>query len=321
MFGKKKIGIALSGGAARGLAHIGVLLVLDEIGVEISAVSGCSMGAIIGAIYSLGISLQDIINYIKNTDWKGFLLFSAFGLSRAGILNDKKVDEVLTKFLGKKTFDDCIKPFCCVAVDIISGKKIVINSGSLKEAVRASISVPGIFAPVYKNGGILVDGGVIEPLPTEAIQIFNCNFIIASSIIFEKESDFDLANEIKKSTNPSISSENVIQKEKFSKKSNNINTNINIINIGNKVNNIDKRVCEGINIRKLSIQTILDKSMSIMHGQMVKSYLEKAHIVIEPKVGQFGFFDLAKGEKIIQAGRKAAERKIPEIKQKLKLRQ
>lgn len=288
IFGKRKIGIALSGGSARGISHIGVLQVLEELGVKFSAISGCSMGAIIGAIYSLGINLEEVINFIKTTDWRGFLLFSAFGLSRAGVLNDKRVDEVLTKFLGNKTFDDCVIPFCCVAVDIITGKKHVINSGSLKEAVRASISVPGIFAPVYKDGGLLVDGGVLEPLPTEAIQIFNCNFIIASSISFERESFYEDYKKNKKNL--------VVNEKKLKLKDTKLN---------------DK------DLKKLSIQTILDKSLSIMHSQMVKSYAQKANILIEPRVGEFGFFDFAKSEKIIQAGRIAAERKIPEIKKKL----
>ncbi len=288
IFGKRKIGIALSGGSARGISHIGVLQVLEELGVKFSAISGCSMGAIIGAIYSLGINLEEVINFIKTTDWRGFLLFSAFGLSRAGVLNDKRVDEVLTKFLGNKTFDDCVIPFCCVAVDIITGKKHVINSGSLKEAVRASISVPGIFAPVYKDGGLLVDGGVLEPLPTEAIQIFNCNFIIASSISFERESFYGDYKKNKKNL--------VVNEKKLKLKDTKLN---------------DK------DLKKLSIQTILDKSLSIMHSQMVKSYAQKANILIEPRVGEFGFFDFAKSEKIIQAGRIAAERKIPEIKKKL----
>ena len=280
IFGKKKIGVALSGGAARGLAHIGVLQVLESLGVEISAVSGCSMGAIVGALYSLGVELTEMENYVKNTDWKNFLIFSVLALSRAGIVNDHKVDEVFNKFMGDRTFEDCKKPFCCVAADIISGKKVILKSGSLKEAVRASISVPGIFPPVHKGGELLVDGGLIEPLPTEAIRELDCNFIIASSIVFESEDESALEN-----TGPDFL---------FKKNQN--------------------------NIKKMSIQTILDKSMNIVQAQITKSYAEKADIVIEPKIGGFGFFDFGKGEKIIEAGRKATIRKIPEIKKKLRIK-
>jgi len=278
MFGKRKIGIALSGGAARGLAHIGVLQVLDEIGVNISAVSGCSMGAIVGAVYSLGLDLKEIEDYIKNTDWKNFLLFSVLALSRAGIVNDYKVEEVFTKFFGNKTFDDCKKQFCCVAVDIVKGNKVVIKSGSIKNAVRASISVPGIFPPVYTDDGIFVDGGVMEPLPTEAIASLDCNFIIASSISFERD-------------NLNDSKRGVIDSKKSAS-----------------------------DMKKMTIHSILDRSMNLVQAQLSKSYLERAQIVIEPKIGDFGFFDFAKGQQIIEAGRKAAIKKIPEIKKKLRLR-
>lgn len=278
LFKKRKIGVALSGGAARGLAHIGVLQVLDELGVEISAVSGCSMGAIIGAVYSLGYDLKEVEEYIKKTDWKNFLLFSVLALSRAGIVNDYKVEEVFKKYFGDKSFDDCSRQFCCVAVDIISGKKVVLKSGKIKDAVRASISVPGIFPPVYTDGGILVDGGLMEPLPTEAISELDCNYIIASSISFDRDTP---CIEIKPAAN---------------------------------------RLKNNSDIKKMSIQSILDKSMNLVHAQLVKSYIEKADIAIEPKIGDFGFFDFIKGQQIIEAGRKAAIKKIPEIKKKLKIR-
>jgi len=276
MFEKRKIGIALSGGAARGLSHIGVLQVLEEIGVEINAVAGCSMGAIVGALYSTGRDLKEIENYIASTDWKNFLMFSMISLSRSGLVNDKKVDDILKKFLGDLTFTDCKKQFCCVAADLMTGKKVVLSEGMIREAVRASIAVPGIFPPIPLDNGLLVDGGVIEPLPTEAIKMLDANYIIASSIVFE-------------SNKPE-------NKEKRSGK---------------------YRTAES---KKMSLQAIIDKSLNMIHSQMVKSYLNEAQIIIEPRIGDFGFFDFSKGKEIIAAGRLAAIEKIPEIRKKLKLK-
>ena len=278
MFGKRRIGIALCGGAARALSHIGVLQVLEDIGVEISAVSGCSMGAIIGAIYSTGFDLKEVESLVTSIDWRNFFILSFLSPSRTGIVNDRKVDEVLKKFLGDKTFADCKKDFCCVAVDILNSKKVVFNSGSLMEAVRASMAIPGVFPPVYQQDAMFVDGGIMEPLPTDALKSLNVNFIIASSIIFKRtKSDYT----------------------DYDKKA------------GAKKNSESK---------KLSIHAILDKSMSMMHTQMVKSYLPDAQIIIEPKIGDFGFFDFSKGKDIIESGRKAAIEKIPEIKRKLRIR-
>jgi Predicted esterase of the alpha-beta hydrolase superfamily len=277
MFKKPKIGIALSGGGARGLAHIGVLEVLDDLGVRIDAVSGTSMGALVGAAYSSGRGLEEVKKLLGSTDWKSFLVFSAFQLTRAGIMKEKKVDEILKKFFGDKTFEDCKKQFCCVAVDIVSGTRVILNSGSLRRAVLASIAVPGISPPVCKGNEILVDGGVIEPLPTLAIQTLSPTFVIASSIVFDKARPESLKKE----------------------------------------NRFGSKLAEN---KKISIYSIIDKSMSIMHTQMVQSYLPYAQIVIEPRIGDFGFLDFDKSSSIIEAGRIAAIEKIPEIKKKLRIR-
>jgi NTE family protein len=277
MFKKPKIGIALSGGGARGLAHIGVLEVLDGLGVQIDAVSGTSMGAIIGAAYCCDRGLEEVKKLLDSTDWKSFLVFSAFQLSRTGVVNEKKVDEILKIFLGEKTFKDCKKQFCCVAVDILSGRKIILNSGSLREAVLASIAIPGIFTPVCKGSRLLVDGGVMEPLPTIAIRKLSPTFVIASSIVYNKIMPEPLKKEI----------------------------------------DYDQKPAEN---EKISIQAIIDKSVIIMQTQMVRSYLPYAHIVIEPRIADFGFLDFGKSRDIIEAGRIAAIEKIPEIKNKLRIR-
>jgi NTE family protein len=277
MFKKPKIGIALSGGGARGLAHIGVLEVLDGLGIQIDAVSGTSMGAIIGAAYCIQDGLEEVKKLLDSADWKSFMMFAVFQLSLTGLVNEKKVDELLKIFLGDKTFKDCKKQFCCVAVDILSSTKIVLSSGNLREAVLASAAVPGIFSPVCRDDLLLVDGGMMEPLPTIAIQAFNPTFVIASSIIFDKmnSGSSDIENEC------------------------------------------DSKVPKN---KKMSIQTIIDKSMSIMQSQMVKNYLPYAQIVIEPRIGDFGFLDFGKSREIIEAGRVAAIEKIPEIKKKLRIR-
>jgi NTE family protein len=233
------------------------------------------MGALIGAAYCSGKGLEEVKKLLNSTDWKSFLVFSAFQLSRAGIIKEKKVDEILKKFLGDKTFKDCKKQFCCVAVDILSGTRVVLDSGSLREAVLASIAVPGIIPPVFKGNGLLVDGGVMEPLPTLAIQTLSPTFIIASSIVFDKIRPEPLKEEMDE----------------------------------------ELKLAEN---KKMSIQAIIDKSMNTMHTQMVQSYLPYAQIVIEPRIGDFGFFDFDKSRAIIEAGRIAAIEKIPEIKKKLK---
>jgi NTE family protein len=179
---KKRVGIALSGGSARGLAHIGVLDVLEKNNIKIDAIAGTSMGAVIGALYSSGVSLQEMFAFVASSSWKRFSLFSNFSTPGLALINSKKVSVLLNKFLQDKTFKDCNKRFCCVAVDVLSKQKVVLKDGMLKRAVEASIAIPGIFEPVKTDHMVLIDGGVIEPLPTDAIKLMDVDFVIASSL-------------------------------------------------------------------------------------------------------------------------------------------
>jgi len=303
---RRKIGIALSGGAARGLSHIGVLEVLEGLGVKPEAIAGTSMGAIIGSFYCSGISLEEMKSYVKSMNWKSFLLFSDLVLSRTGIINGRKVEELLKKFLGNRTFSSCRIPFCCVAVDLVKREKVVLSEGKLIDAVRASISIPGFFSAVHLGSKILVDGGIVEPLPTEAIRKMNIDFIIASSITFRRDRDKYMKV---------LSEGNDYNKEDFSYKNENISKNKK-----DKIIKIKKP--EGLRrqyLEKLSVNKVLDTSFSIMHEELIKNCIKYADIVIEPEVGDFGFFDLIHGSQIIQRGIEAAREKIPEIKRKLRL--
>jgi NTE family protein len=304
---KKKVGIALSGGAARGLAHIGVLEVLEELGVEPVAISGTSMGSIIGSFYCSGISLDEMEKYVASMDWRSFLLFSDLALSNTGIINGRRIERVLERFLEDKTFQDCNMDFCCVAVDVFARQKEVLSKGRLIDAVRASISIPGFFSPICLNGKLLVDGGLIEPLPTEAIKMFDVNFIIGSSITFERDSE----------------KYSYLQLDDYPAGKGQL---YDYHNIGTGSSERFKRLYDLFKGRKrdesqksVSVQSILDTSINIMQREMASKYENLADIVIEPEVGDFGFFDLTQGSNIIKRGRDAAETKVREIKRKLRL--
>jgi NTE family protein len=292
----KKVGIALSGGAARALSHIGVLEVLEGLGVKLHAIAGTSMGAIIGSFYCSGVSLEEMKSYIKSMNWKSFMLFSDLSLSKTGIINGRKIENELRKFLGNRTFDDCRIPFCCVAVDLIRRRKVILNRGSLVEAVRASISIPGFISAAYINDQLLVDGGVVEPIPVESVKTMDINIIIASSLKFQKDS------------------------EKYSRL-----LDINVNGTGKKKSKLfgiqDKKSgnLENKVYKKLSVNKVIDTSFGIMNQELAKNCLKSADIVLESEVGDFGFFDVMNGSKIIQRGVEATQEKIPEIKKKLNL--
>jgi NTE family protein len=305
---KRKVGIALSGGAARALSHIGVLEVLEELGVEVKAVAGTSMGSIIGSFYCSGVTLEEMKSIVKSMNWKSFLLFSDLALYNTGIINGRKVEELLRRFLGDKTFKDCSIPFCCIAVDLVEREKVIFSEGKLLDAVRASISIPGFFSAVCMDNRVLIDGGIMEPLPTESLKKMDVDFIIASSIVFEKDREkymrFIRGGDYCESVEGPGLYESMHSGESRKGK---------ILKPKRAVS------LKRQNPLRLSVNNVIDTSFSIMHQEMAKNSLSIADIVIEPEVGDFGFFDLIRGSQIVQRGVEAARKKIPEIKRKLRL--
>jgi NTE family protein len=167
---KKKIGIALGGGAARGFAHIGVLEILDKENIPVDMMAGTSAGAVVGALYAQGISAAQIKKMVLEMD--GFKRFQLVDISlpKTGFLAGKKITELLKSFIGDVEFSDLDIPFACTATDIMTGEEIIINNGPVLDAVRASISVPIIFAAVKYKERFLVDGGLMDQVPVDVIK-------------------------------------------------------------------------------------------------------------------------------------------------------
>ena len=159
-----KVGLVLSGGGARGFAHIGTIKILDELKVKPSCVSGCSMGAVIGALYCLGYSGKDIEEKIKTLTLKNILSISFTKNSKKD-----KMENYLDIIFENKNFEDLQIPLYVNAVDIKTGKEVIFNKGNLSKAVRASIAIPGIFKPVLINERILIDGGVKNNIPIKIL--------------------------------------------------------------------------------------------------------------------------------------------------------
>lgn len=169
-------GIALGGGAARGIAHTGVLQFLEEKQLKPAYVTGTSAGALVGALYAFGKTPQEILELAREMTW---MQVSGFSLSRYGILSNEELAELITGQLGEVNFEDAPLPFACIATDITTGKGLVLDKGPVVEAVRASAAVPGIYIPVTINERMLVDGGVVENVPISPLKSMGAEFILA----------------------------------------------------------------------------------------------------------------------------------------------
>ena len=189
---RPSVGVALSGGGARGFAHVGVLDVLGSRGFPIDYISGTSMGAIIGALYSSDMKMEDIWNFGRETssrkisrDFRGLKAINL--LFRDKLISPKYIADFIEKSLGAYTFESLKYPFACVAMDFKTGEKIIFNSGPVDIAVRASVNLPGIFKPVKYRHRYLVDGGVVDFLPVDVAKLLGAQWILASVTESEPE--------------------------------------------------------------------------------------------------------------------------------------
>jgi NTE family protein len=170
------IGLALGGGFARGIAHIGVLKVLEEEGIPVRVITGTSVGALIGACYCSGLSLAEMEDVARNTR---FTSFARWTLSRYGFASNDRMISFLTRTLKCKTFEDLRIPLGVTATDFNTGEGVVFHSGSIIDPVRASCAYPGMFLPVEIRGRYLVDGMLSHPVPTRPVRDMGADRVIA----------------------------------------------------------------------------------------------------------------------------------------------
>lgn len=206
---RKKVGLVLGGGGAKGAAHVGVLKVLEEAGIPIDYIAGTSIGSIVGGLYSVGYSVDALDSLFRTQDWvfllsdqvhrrhrtfaskemrEKYLLSLPFSKGQkaelpAGVVSGQNIynlfSDMTIGYHDMASFDSLPIPFACVAVDLVSGKPVVLNKGSLPQAMRASMSIPGVFGPVETDSMVLVDGGALNNLPTNVVRDMGAEVVIA----------------------------------------------------------------------------------------------------------------------------------------------
>jgi NTE family protein len=182
---RPSVGLALSGGGARGFAHTGVLEALEYSGFPVDYISGTSMGAVIGSLYASGVPIQEIWRFGREAgkakisrDFSGIKMLRLLITDK--LLTPKYIDRFIAERLGDKTFEKLKTPFACSAMDLRTGEKIIFTEGPLGIAVRASGNLPGIFAPVKYRHRYLVDGGVVDFIPIDAAKQLGADWVLAS---------------------------------------------------------------------------------------------------------------------------------------------
>lgn len=297
--GDKKLGLVLGSGSAKGLSHIGVIKLLEEMDIKIDYIAGSSIGAMIGGAYAAGISVSEIEDIALKTDLASSVKYFLPTVSKSGLISGVKVTEFLKDVVGDINIEDLKIPFTATATDIFTGQEIIFNKGNLVEAIRASISVPIIFQPVIHNDQILVDGGLANPLPINVACKMGADFIIAVNVM---PSLNKAKPDRKKGYNiPWISAITSGMKSTMRKR-------LEFLNIDYKL------------IRKLSsnkgkynvpgLKKVLNQSVYITQRKLALLSIElyKPDILIEPDIPFAGFFDFYKAKEIIDIGYKAAQK-------------
>lgn len=194
---QKKVGLVLGGGYASGLAHVGVLEVLEKEKIPIDMIAGTSMGALIGALYIKERDTNLMRKQAIQLNWMGVTSLIDLIIPKSGFIGGKSVIGLLKRFIGDVRFQDLDIPFACVATDIITGNEVVINEGSVLEAIRASISIPVVFRAVKIKRRYLVDGGLVNEIPVSVAKKMGADIIIAVDLTPSKHERTDFMTKLK----------------------------------------------------------------------------------------------------------------------------
>ncbi len=337
-----KIGIALGSGAARGWAHIGVIQALEEMGIEIDIVSGCSIGSYVGAAYASG-KLSELAEWVESlTDWQVFALMGV-GFHKGGLVSGLKVFQALEYNFSFETFEELNKPFAAVATDLYSGREVNFMSGSVVQAVKASCAIPGLFPPLLFENRWLVDGGVVNPVPVNMCRMLGADIVIAVNLSADFRPQSLVANPIDHGNNQKKTSDffklSQQQIQQWFKKDGDVTTNAteqDIITNQEFLTEECLEILEPADVEQPktlevpsdnniivppapSIINAMTGSLDILSARVTRSRLagDPPDILIEPQLRDFGMMEFYRAKELIEHGRASVHRIADQIKYQL----
>lgn len=294
----KKVALALAGGGARGIAHIGVIEVLEEKGYEISAIAGTSMGALIAGTYAMG-ELENFKNWLLKLDKLQVFKLVDFNFSGQGLVKGDRVFDAIREVIPDQQIEDLDLPFKAVATDIINQKEIVFDSGSVFDAIRASIAIPTVLTPIQTEEGLLVDGGVLNNLPLNHVARADGDLLVAVDISTEIS-----INDISASK-PQLEEEEDEEEEE---------ENEYLKKIKEVKEYISSFFPQSQKSTQLGFFDLLNSTLSVMMGQIAKLTFEKQppDLLLQIPTDACTIFDFYKAEELVALGRQIAEKALEE---------
>jgi NTE family protein len=293
---RKKVGLALGGGAARGWAHIGVINAFQEADIPIDYLAGTSIGALVGAFFA-GNQINNLEKLVLHLDWKDIITFFDVVFPKAGLIDGKKITELLKKYISQLKIEELSIPFAAVATDIVTGEEVILDKDDIIDAIRASISVPGIFTPVKINNQILVDGGVVNPVPVNVVKNMGAEVVIA----------IDVNAHLVIPTMQKLRKLQASETRLF-----------NLQNFKERIKDLGFPYLKNWASKEPipNIFEIILSSIYVMQRQITKQRLSlyRPQVLIQPHVGHIGFLDFHRAPETIAEGYKATMEKMGEIR-------
>lgn len=279
---RKDVALVLSSGGARGLAHIGAIEELESNDYHISSIAGCSMGALIGGVYAAG-KLNEFREWMKAIDRKKMITLTDFSFSLNHLAKGNRIIEAIMEFVPDMPIEDLPIPYCAVATDLKAGKEVVFNKGSLFEAIRASISLPSFYEPVQRDDMVLIDGGVINPIPLNRVKRQKGDILVGIDV-----SGHDYKSQW----------EEMHRLTEWQKTDKSLKAKI-----------LDKLIPDNI---EFNYFTVLSRTSSLMIRQnsILMAKLIKPDILVDIQMSRYGGFEYDKSEKLIAIGRQKTSQSI-----------
>lgn len=296
--GKRKIGLALSSGMARGWAHIGALRALRRLGVFVDIVAGASAGALVGGCF-LADRLDELEAWATSLNKRKIVSYLDLQLGYGGLIKGDRLLAELRRAVGPLRIENLPIPFVAVATDLVTGHEIWLQKGDLANAMRASFSLPGLFPPIEIDGRWLADGALVDPLPVAACRALGAEMVIAVNL------NTDIIGKSRDAARlPATMGFDPITLMEDKQKS--------------FVSSLTDSLTRGIFRRdadRPSIFGVMTTSLSIMQDRLTRSRLagDPPDVHITPRVGHIGLLEFDRTEEAIREGEEAVERRRPEI--------
>jgi NTE family protein len=315
-----KVVLALSGGAVRGIAHIGVLRALEEESIPIDMIAGTSAGAFVGACYLKEGNVALLQETALGIDWTKLARLTDLNLISLGkgFLHGQKVKSILISCIGDIEFEDLKIPLAVVAADARSMEEIVINKGSVVEAVRASISMPVIFTPVKWGDRFLIDGGVVNPMPVDVVRNMGAEIVIAVNVLavsHPRKREKPVKKIVGGKPSPSLESTHVSVVNKTI--DNLLREHEGNIVVLDELSRVAKnKIYTGrgkIDRQTPNIFEVLTQVIHAMEYDKMRLATKAADIVISPDVSDIGTFGFHKREEAIERGYTAVKDILPQL--------